>query len=199
MINNSIEAFIFDLDGTLVDSGLDFDQMRLDLGFPTGEPVLEQLELIEDQSELDWANTIIHKHELEGALNSTIYEGVAELLEYLKKSNKKIGLLTRNSTKVTEITLKKFNLKHYFDIIYTRDNCVAKPDPRGLLLMLEKWEITADRALYFGDFKLDLDTAKNAKIKSVLYLNSKNSSFAKEANYAISSYSELLNDFSLDK
>ena len=40
----NFKAFIFDMDGTLVDSFLDFDSMREELNFPKGVPLLEYIE-----------------------------------------------------------------------------------------------------------------------------------------------------------
>ena len=41
-----IRGFIFDLDGTLVDSRLDFEAIRRDMGLPSRTPILEALERI---------------------------------------------------------------------------------------------------------------------------------------------------------
>ena len=43
-----VRGIIFDLDGTLVDSRLDFDAMRHEMGLPTGIPILEGLAAIPD-------------------------------------------------------------------------------------------------------------------------------------------------------
>lgn len=40
---------IFDLDGTLVDSGLDFDSMRREMGLDPGTPILESLATLPEQ------------------------------------------------------------------------------------------------------------------------------------------------------
>ena len=42
-----IRAAIFDLDGTLVDSGLDFDLMRAEMGLARGLPLLEAIAAVE--------------------------------------------------------------------------------------------------------------------------------------------------------
>ena len=41
------KAFIFELDGTLVDSKLDFTHIRVDIGMPENEPILEDREGVE--------------------------------------------------------------------------------------------------------------------------------------------------------
>ena len=187
---SKLRAFIFDLDGTVVDSKLDFDQMRLDLGFPVGVPILEELELIDDPNEVSKANQIIHEHELKGAEVSTIMPGYLDLHHYLKSKNIPIGLLTRNSTAVTKLTCEKYNL--HYDLLLTRDDCKAKPHPEGLNIMKERWNIGDYEAIYIGDFQFDLITAKAANLYSGLYLNEKNTKFTSEASIVIESYQDLL-------
>ena len=60
-------AVLFDLDGTLVDTRLDFAALRLELGFPEGIGVLEHLATLEDPEQAAWASTVIDRHEMEGA------------------------------------------------------------------------------------------------------------------------------------
>ena len=44
---SKLDLFIFDMDGTLVDSALDFDAMRQELGFPKDAPILEHIETLD--------------------------------------------------------------------------------------------------------------------------------------------------------
>ena len=43
-----IRGIIFDMDGTLVDSRLDYDAIRREMGLPAGMPILEGLEQVPD-------------------------------------------------------------------------------------------------------------------------------------------------------
>lgn len=189
-ILHELKAFVFDLDGTVVDSKLDFDLMREDLGFPEKAPILEHLETIQDEEVIKKSMQIIHEHEMRGAEVSTPFEGVLELIELLKEKQYPIGLLTRNSKAVTDIVLKKFNLE--FDMVFTRDDCKAKPDPEGLILMAQQWNIQPSQLIYIGDFLFDLETAKNANAYSGLFLNHKNQSFKDHADIIIENYTHFL-------
>ena len=60
---------MFDLDGTLVESHLDFAAIRRDTGFPEGVGLLEHLETLEDAAAICRAEDIIHRHELSGQPN----------------------------------------------------------------------------------------------------------------------------------
>jgi HAD superfamily hydrolase (TIGR01549 family) len=193
MLNN-LKAIIFDLDGTLVDSGLDFALMRKELSFPENTPILEHLETIENPVLIQQAHEVIHKHELAGANNSTIYPGVKPLLEFLEINDFKIGIQTRNSDSVTDITLRKFGIKNFFHCILTRDNCEPKPMPTGILKMLANWKIDKQSTIFIGDYLFDIETAENANVKSGLYLNNNNEYLKDKADYTFSCYNQLLQD-----
>ncbi|MCR9205663.1 MAG: hypothetical protein NXH75_13855, partial [Halobacteriovoraceae bacterium] len=121
-----LKAFIFDMDGTLVDSFLDFDAMREELQFPKGVPLLEHIDSLGNKISPEVRNhyfQVIHKHELAGAKKSLMMEGCTDFLNFLHERGIKTGVLTRNSLTVTQETYKKWNLS--FEITLTRD-CVEK-------------------------------------------------------------------------
>ena len=117
-----IKAIFFDLDGTLVDSKLDFDLMRSDLGFPYGVPILEHIETLSEESDISKAHKIVIRHEIKGAEESVLYDGVRELLLYLKTNSIPTAILTRNCREATQITLNKFNI----DFLDLQNICANK-------------------------------------------------------------------------
>ncbi len=185
----SLKAFVFDMDGTLIKSDLNFDLMREEMQFPQGAPILEYLATLTDEEEIKKANEVIHRHELEGAKRGTLFSGVESLLKTIKSNGHPLGLITRNSTEVTDIVLEKFNLS--FDIVFTRDNCKPKPDPEGLLIMAKEWNLKTNEMIYIGDFLFDLKTAQNAGAYSGLYLNPRNEPFKDQADFVIEDYSQF--------
>lgn len=187
---SDLKAILFDLDGTVVDSGLDFDQMRADLNFPVGAPILEELATLTDEKEIAKANEIIHRHELIGAEGSTLMPGFEKIYAHLKENNIPTGLLTRNSAEVTELTLKKHDIS--FDIVLTRDCCLPKPDPEGLNIMKDKFQINDFEAIYIGDYQFDLITAKRANLFSGLYSPEITHDFQDEADILIKDYHDFL-------
>ena len=104
---SSLRGVIFDLDGTLADSCLDFDQMRRDLGFPAGQPILEQLARMDDKAAIAEAEAIILRHELEGARKATLMPGVERLLGVLCERQLPMAIITRNIREAAECTLQK--------------------------------------------------------------------------------------------
>lgn len=184
-----IRAFAFDLDGTIVDSKLDFDKMREDLGFPIGVPILEHLETIDCADTIAKSHEIINRHEEIGAKQAELIAGVEQLLSILEKENIPVGILTRNSAHVAKISLDKFNLK--FDVVLSRDDCKAKPDPEGLEIMANKWNVDLQDMAFIGDHHFDIDTANNASAIGILYDPTEEIE-EHEADYVISHYDQLI-------
>jgi len=188
-----IKGIVFDLDGTVVDSKLDFDLMRKDIGMPKSLSILEYLEKSKDRVFIVNAFEIIHRHELKGAEESTIIADFLAFYDFLKTNNILIGILTRNSKEVADFTLKKHNL--IFNDVLSRDCCKAKPDPEGLNLLIRKWGLNKDEVLYVGDYLFDLETANNAGVKGGLILNDRNEEFKVKANFSFRNFKELFRFF----
>lgn len=187
------KGIIFDMDGTIVDSKLNFEAIRTEIGIPEGNAILEYLEDHDDETFINSAMNIVHRHEMEGAKVSTIIRDYSEFYEFLEKKSIPKGLLTRNSKPVTDITLEMHNLK--FKNVLTRDCCLPKPHPEGLLLISKQWNIDPTELVYVGDYKFDLETAKAAGMKSALILNEYNSEFIPMADITFQNYKELYEFF----
>ena len=177
------------MDGTIVNSYLDFKKIRDELGINQELGILEYLEQLEDKSQIKKAQDIVHRHELAGAKKSILMRDFLSFYNDLKDKLIPIGILTRNSKFVTNITLSKHNLK--FDMTLTRDCCKAKPDPEGLLQFSKAFKINPQEILYIGDYIFDIETAKNANAKSALILNDRNYEFKKDADIFFTNYKEL--------
>lgn len=182
------KGLIFDLDGTLVDSRLDFDLMRQEIGIPKGLPILEYLEQSLDSALIKKGYEVVHRHELEGAKRATLMPGVIELLMELKRKEIPMGVLTRNSREVTELTLNRLSLP--IDEVLTRDDCLPKPHPEGLLKFAKNWNKRPDELAYVGDFLFDYQTAKAAGMAFYYYqgMSQRSDELHKLADITISCY-----------
>uniref|UniRef100_A0A486XJF3 Phosphoglycolate phosphatase n=1 Tax=Rheinheimera sp. BAL341 TaxID=1708203 RepID=A0A486XJF3_9GAMM len=184
-----IKAVIFDLDGTLVDSALDFCAMCDEIGWPRGTQLLEQLALETDQRERARIEAIIHRHELQGAMNASWMPGAEQCLHKLNAAAIPLAILTRNMRQATALTLQRLQIP--IARVLTREDCAAKPNPEGLLLFASQLQLPVQHMVYVGDYVFDLQTAANAGMASCLYLNEHNQHFAEQADWTFSHFDQL--------
>lgn len=177
---------IFDLDGTLVDSGLDFDAIRRDMGLPAGMPILETLDQMPAGSEKDRMLEVLHQHELNGAARATMYDGVHEFLEWLDERGICRAVLTRNSRESTRIVLDRLGL--HFELALTREDAPPKPDPTGLLTICGVWQLQPAYVLFCGDYVFDLEAGSRAGMDTVLFASRELPEFARQADHVLRSF-----------
>lgn len=184
-----VTAVIFDLDGTITRPYLDFDQIRREIGNIEG-PILEAMSKMPD-SQRRHAEAVLFQHEQDAAHQSQLNPGAAELLESLRKQNRPIGLLTRNTRASVEIISDKHNLK--FDAISTReDDGPDKPDPHPFLQLCKQLQVQPHQGLMVGDYLFDLLCGKNAGAKTVLISTNKDfRDYADQADFVIDQLPEL--------
>ena len=105
-----------------------------------------------------------------GALTPPLFPGVLEAIERLKQDAKKVVLITSSARQVIDIALAHHDLVEQFDLILSVDDVkVHKPDPEGILFVLEKLGLQKDQAVMIGDSDKDLGAAKNAGVDSILF------------------------------
>ena len=192
-------AFVFDLDDTLVDArqfcgetiarvitnidpSISFDlicQLHENIKGLTIEDlykhILKEVELKADISELLKLDHIIQQknvHRLQ------LFEGVVDILEFLKTNGKKIYICTNRTKTLMQEVLKYNNIYGYFDdVISCIDAGFKKPNPYCLNELIRKSGMNSSEFIYFGDSEVDSQFAQNANIDHIIfdqYLNNKN-------------------------
>jgi len=178
---SQLDAVIFDLDGTLVQLTIDFDQMRAEVleivarygvemdaqrqGFLTLEliaDVTSELNRRSPQQALRFeaeAKAAIEAIEVEAAQRADLFPGVPELLAWLRERGLKLGIITRNCRAAARAVLE--SLAPLMGVVLTRDDVPAvKPDPLHLRRALEALGVRGERSLMVGDHPLDVVTGE---------------------------------------
>lgn len=178
-----IEAIIFDLDGTLADTiPLTVHSLRETAQCYTGHTYSDE-EILREFGPID--TDIVYKltgvresvdayvEHFEKNFHTFIQPipGMNELLQGIRNKSIKTGIFTGRSERVTRVILKELGLEQYFDEIIPGDMTTrCKPDPEGILIMLERLQVPATHALYVGDFGVDIEASKAAGTRAILAL-----------------------------
>tara|TARA_B100000676_G_C17832423_1_gene708557 strand:- start:165 stop:836 length:672 start_codon:yes stop_codon:yes gene_type:complete len=179
------EAIIFDMDGTLLDTISDIsssvNSILKKYKFP--QHSYEQYKvfigngiesLIKKALPVDFKgnyNNIFKEIESEYKSNlnkkTIIYDGIIDLLEYLVFKNIKIGICTNKPHKHAIKCVNKYFKNFNFEIIGAGHSFPLKPNPKGILNIINKFKVESSKCLFVGDSGIDIFTAKNANILSV--------------------------------
>jgi HAD superfamily hydrolase (TIGR01509 family) len=158
-------AVIFDLDGTLVETNLDFDAMRAEIGLRPSLPILEQLEGA-DAALRARAEEIMRRHERAAITGARLLDGCAELLARLGVLGVPAAILTRNVREVVETFVSTFGLT--FTAAYTREDGPPKPSPDGVLALCARMGAAPADTLVVGDYKFDILAGRRAGCPTAL-------------------------------
>lgn len=187
--NLSLRAVLCDLDGTLVNSALNFAEIRRDLRVPDGLGILEHLQVIQDPQARSELELRLHEHELSAARKATWIQGVPDFLEFLSHWRLPLGIVTRNSKLTAAETLKKFSINA--EILVSRDDAAPKPDPEGVIKCLSHFGIAPEEAVFIGDYHYDLDAGRAAGVATILYAPVPRPEFSHRADYVVDSWAKI--------
>jgi phosphoglycolate phosphatase len=99
--------------------------------------------------------------------NTRLYDGVQEVLDQLAAESHKLAVLTNKPVKISRDIVAALGLAQHFVQIYGGDSFpTKKPDPQGLLAILEETGTSTMDTWMVGDSEVDIQTAKNAGVRS---------------------------------
>jgi phosphoglycolate phosphatase len=93
--------------------------------------------------------------------------GAMEFLATLDRREIPRAVFTRNGRELTLSVLSR--LKMNFEIVLTREDGPAKPDPAVLLALCRQWGLAPQEVAMIGDYHYDINAGRNAGTRTVLY------------------------------
>jgi len=179
------KLIIFDMDGTLIDSGLaianavnfvrahyglepqEKDQMLRAMNDPhiNSAQYFYNVDAFTDEHSI-----LFKKYYDENCIKEMeLYGGIVELLALCKESNFQMSVATNASSYYAHKMLEYVDVKHYFDLIVGADMVKqAKPSSDMILYTLDTLQIKKQNSLLVGDSIKDIMAAKSAGIDSLL-------------------------------
>lgn len=183
---NGLKAVIFDFDGTLAETNIDFAKMRESIyelvrewglwedGMGDERYVLEVIEAA--QAKLTdparagefgrEAERVLVEVEMETVGFAAPYAGVPEALQTLLDHGYRIGIVTRNARACVDHFLARHPLPH--EVCLTREEVEwVKPDPHHLLAALAKMNLQPTEVVMVGDHRSDIECGQAAGARCV--------------------------------
>ncbi len=176
------ETVLFDLDGTLIDSGplilASFRHAtRTVLGRAIPDEVLmagvgghgiEAQMRVFDAERVDDLVRVYREHNLRIYHDVRAFDGIVAALERLHGQGRTMGVVTVKSRPTVDVTFQVLPLLGYFETVVAAEDTVRhKPDPEPLRLALERLGADSASAVYVGDSPFDIRAAKAAGMASV--------------------------------
>ena len=208
------KAFIFDLDGVIVDTAkfhfLAWKKLADSLNINFTHEINEQLkgvsrvrslEIILSQgnvhaSQEDKNNWLVQKNEDYLAFvhqmdKSEILPRVEEVLQFLKTNNQYVVL--GSASKNARPILEKVNILHYFDVLVDGNDVTnAKPDPEVFLQGANQVQVAYQDAIVFEDSVAGIQAANVAGMTSV---GIGEKEVLHESDFCFRDFTEMSNDF----
>jgi HAD superfamily hydrolase (TIGR01509 family) len=153
-----VDAFVFDLDGTLIDSEYDWPSVRRQLSVRQGS-IIDTLNGLASPAREERWNTL-RNIEREATRKAQPKTGADELLGFLRERGMRTALATNNSDENTRFLMDRFGLD--FDLVLTRDSGVWKPSGAPLAEAARRLGVAPERCLAVGDSHYDVLAGREA-------------------------------------
>ncbi len=191
-IPDQFDLYIFDLDGTLIDSlddlttamnvtltrygypPVDRETVRRGIGNGAKNLVHKTFTTVSQQDPAELVSlveTALPEYRAEYAKHwiekTVFYPGMREWIETLKQQGKQLAVLTNKPEDLAVRILNALGAANFFTCILGHESAgFLKPDPAGVTRILEITGVSADRTILIGDSSVDIHTARNAGIAS---------------------------------
>ena len=184
-----INAVLFDLDGTLIDTAPDFIRIiRLlcaedGLTAPTDAEIRVQVsegaramvrlihpELDADSPELfAYRDRFLQHYAQHIAVDTCLFAGMDDLLHHLEQRDIPWGIVTNKPRHLSVLLLNALQLDQRCSVLVCPDDVTrSKPDPEPMFLAADQLGIEATQIMYVGDHPRDIDAGRHAGMPTVL-------------------------------
>lgn len=180
------KALIFDLDGTLLNTLSDladsFNYALAQNQFPqhplsayrhfigNGARMAVERSLPPEARMDKTIDTVLRVFTMHYAQNykhkSQPYPGIVELLNTLKDKNIQMAVLSNKPHDFAVQCVREYFDDYFIHVQGAESRFDKKPAPQSTHFILEQFELPAARVLFVGDTKTDIQTAKNAGLRS---------------------------------
>ena len=195
-------AFIWDLDGTLLDSyeailsGIeetfaqfsipyDKEQVReFILKFSVQDLLVQVAE--ERKLDVEMLNQMRAQSLAEKNAQVLLMSGARQVLSWADQVGIRNFIYTHKGNNAFTI-LRDLGLESYFtEILTSQSGFARKPSPEAATYLLDKYQLNPEKTYYIGDRTLDVEFAQNSGIRSINFLES-----SYEGNYRIQSLTDV--------
>lgn len=184
------KAVIFDLDGTLLDTlddiadsingmlneygyeSIDRERVRAIIGSGAKKLIADALpEKLSDEEFVKRLETYNRIYNASGSPKTKLFGGIKEVLSGLKKRGYKLAVLSNKPQHSTDKVAEKYLQGLGFDFIGGQSEKIkCKPDPSGVLFVLNELGVKPESAYLVGDGETDVLAAISANVKGVCAL-----------------------------
>ena len=203
-------AFIWDLDGTLLDSyeailsGIEetFGQFSIPYDrekvreFILKFSVQDLLEQVAEERKLDVEvlNQVRAQSLAEKNAQVVLMPGAREMLGWADETGIQQFVYTHKGDNAFAI-LRDLGLESYFtEILTSQSGFARKPSPEAATYLLDKYQLNPDNTYYIGDRTLDVEFTQNSGIQSLNFLES-----SYEGNHRIQALADISHFFEAER
>jgi len=191
LIATRFDTVVYDLDGTLIDSARDMqlavsnvladhglppvteDDVRIFMGqgskVTMGKAFAKHGRMLDDGALSAVTREFVRYYEADPVSNTTAFAGVAEVVARFARMGLRQGVCTNKFEKPSRMILEHLNLMPPISDVAGADSFpVRKPDPRHILMLIDRMGGDPARAVMIGDSTHDAEAARGAGIPAVL-------------------------------
>lgn len=181
------DLIIFDMDGTILNTLEDLknslNYVLQQAGYQTrtleevrtfvGNGIRKTIERalpsdIEEEKVDELFSLFMDYYAIHNTDNTKPYNGVIELLKELKHLGYKTAVVSNKQDSAVKSLCKKF-FTGLFDVeIGEKESIAKKPEPDEVNEVLKILNIDRTKSIYIGDSEVDIQTAQNSKMKSII-------------------------------